>query len=381
MSTQAASPGPGRVNQKARTRAAILQAVRELTRTGGEISMPAVARAALVSEATAYRYFPDLASLLMEADTDAWPDPAQALAPVAGSTDPVERVGYAAEFLLTGILARQSVVRAMIAATITRPDLAASRPGHRFALIDYALAPLATANPAALAQLKQGLSVVMSAEALFVLTDLCGLSPPDAVASAVRTARTLTAAALAECSSRSLRSGSGLRLTRSVSGPGVLVEDELGHPGQRVVQVLRGHHVGYRQPDSGQLPGQVLGIGLGPVRHVPVALDVGPVPVVLPVLGQQDERRGVGGLGREGQVEQDERVRVPVLDQADGVEDDPEGHHHRLPEQEAPGAQEPRDRLGEPAEYVGVVAGAHSGGAARDGQVGSLAQAAPQRDP
>ena len=147
MSTQAASPGPGRVNQKARTRAAILQAARELTRTGGEISMPAVARAALVSEATAYRYFPDLASLLMEADTDAWPDPAQALAPVAGSADPVERIGYAAEFLLTGILARQSVVRAMIAAAITRPELAASRPGHRFALIDYALAPLATARP------------------------------------------------------------------------------------------------------------------------------------------------------------------------------------------------------------------------------------------
>ena len=36
MSTQAASPGPGRVNQKARTRAAILQAVRELTRRPGE---------------------------------------------------------------------------------------------------------------------------------------------------------------------------------------------------------------------------------------------------------------------------------------------------------------------------------------------------------
>jgi hypothetical protein len=36
----------------------------------------------------------------------------------------------------------------------------------------------------------------MSAEALFVLTDLCGLPPAQAVASAVRTARSLTAAAL-----------------------------------------------------------------------------------------------------------------------------------------------------------------------------------------
>jgi hypothetical protein len=37
--------------------------------------------------------------------------------------------------------------------------------------------------------------VAISAEALFTLTDLCGLSPDEAVASATRTAATLTAAA------------------------------------------------------------------------------------------------------------------------------------------------------------------------------------------
>jgi AcrR family transcriptional regulator len=204
----------GRVNQKARTRAAILQAAADLARAGAEITMPAVARAALVSEATAYRYFPDLVSLLLEADTGAWPDPAEALAPVAHSDDPVERVGYAAEFLLTGVLARQSVVRAMIAASITRPDVAAQRPGHRFALIDLALAPLTATEPpdsGLLAQLKRDLAVVVSAEALFVLTDLCGLSAPDAVASAVRTARSLTAAALRQAQPQ------GLAPMRSVS--------------------------------------------------------------------------------------------------------------------------------------------------------------------
>jgi len=198
----------GRVNQKARTRAAIVRAVQDLARDGAEITMPSVARAALVSEATAYRYFPDLVSLLLESDLGVWPDPAEALAPVAASADPVERVGYAAEVLFTGILARQSAVRAMIAASVTRPDVAAQRPGHRFALIDRALAPLASPNPEAgadpdvgpdpevLAQLKRDLAVVMSAEALFVLTDLCRLPPADAVASAVHTARTLTTAAL-----------------------------------------------------------------------------------------------------------------------------------------------------------------------------------------
>jgi hypothetical protein len=43
-------------------------------------------------------------------------------------------------FLLRGVLAYQGAVRAMIAATITRPELAPVRPGLRFGLIDQALA-------------------------------------------------------------------------------------------------------------------------------------------------------------------------------------------------------------------------------------------------
>jgi AcrR family transcriptional regulator len=152
------------VNQKARTRAAIVQAARELARSGAEITMPSVAKAALVSEATAYRYFPDLVTLLLEVDEGTWPDPEEALAPLARS--------------------------------ITRPADAARRPGHRFGLINAALAPAADRiDPAGLAQLRRDLAVVVSADALFTLTDLCGLSRPDAVGSAVHTARALTEAA------------------------------------------------------------------------------------------------------------------------------------------------------------------------------------------
>ena len=184
------------MNQKARTRAAIVQAVRELASTGAEITMPSVAKAALVSEATAYRYFPDLVTLLLEADQGTWPDPAAALAPVAGSADPAERIAFAARLLLDGVLANESAVRAMIAGSITRPETAARRPGHRFGLIDAALAPAAhRLDPAALAHLRRDLAVVVSADALFTLTDLCELSRPDAVDSAVRTARVLTEAA------------------------------------------------------------------------------------------------------------------------------------------------------------------------------------------
>ena len=190
--------GKGRVNQKERTRRAIVQATRDLIRGGGEVTMPAVAKSALVSEATAYRYYPDLASLLNEALAGVWPSPETALEPVARSSDPVERIGYATEVLLRHVLAYQGAVRAMIAATITRPAMASARPGHRFGLIDYALRPLAAdaaAGAASLAQLKRDLAVVVSAEALFTLTDLCGLSPEDAIASAVHTARTLAYAA------------------------------------------------------------------------------------------------------------------------------------------------------------------------------------------
>ncbi|GAA1226175.1 TetR/AcrR family transcriptional regulator [Kitasatospora nipponensis] len=196
----AARGADGRANQKQRTRTAILQAAGELMRTGREVTMPEVAQAALVSEATAYRYFPDLATLLQEAMVGQWPTPAQALAPVADSGDPVERVAAATRYLLRTVLTYQGATRAMIAATITRPAATSARPALRVGLIDHALAPLddtlGATDPAALAQLKNDLAVVISAEALFTLTDLCGLDPEAAIASAVHTATTLTRAAL-----------------------------------------------------------------------------------------------------------------------------------------------------------------------------------------
>lgn len=51
-------------------------------------------------------------------------------------------MAFACEFLLRGVLVRQGAVRAMIAATVTRPETATARPGIRFGLIDQALIPL-----------------------------------------------------------------------------------------------------------------------------------------------------------------------------------------------------------------------------------------------
>ncbi|GAA2144211.1 TetR/AcrR family transcriptional regulator [Actinomadura napierensis] len=189
--------GAGRADQKARTRRAIVDACRDLARSGAEVTMPQVAKHALVSEATAYRYFPDLVSLLQEALEAVWPGPEEALAPVAASSDPARRVAFATEYLLRHVHTHQGAVRAMISHTIAAPPRARARPGLRFALIDHVLAPFDGLPPAALARLKQSLALACGAEAFFVLTDLCGLSPDDAVATAVETATTLTEAAFA----------------------------------------------------------------------------------------------------------------------------------------------------------------------------------------
>jgi hypothetical protein len=107
--------------------------------------------------------------------------PASPKVPGIGGVCPHRRL------LLDGVLANESAVRAMIAGSITRPEVAARRPGHRFGLIDAALAPAADRlDPAALAQLPRDLAVVVSADALFTLTDLCELSRPDAADSTPR---------------------------------------------------------------------------------------------------------------------------------------------------------------------------------------------------
>ena len=82
-------------------------------------------------------------------------------------------------------------MRALVAASLT--GASEKRPAHRFEVIDYALATMPT-GPEREA-LVLSLAVVISAESLFTLLDLCGLDPEAATASLVATAR--------RCASRS----------------------------------------------------------------------------------------------------------------------------------------------------------------------------------
>jgi AcrR family transcriptional regulator len=186
-------------NQMERTRSAIVAAARDLADSGAEITMPAVAAEARVSEATAYRYFPDLISLLRAAVMTE--DLVAVLRSVTHGDDPVERIGQAAEILGRAVLRRQGAVRVLVASTIGKPATAKDRPAHRFGLIEHALAPwideCGSAGRADVEQLVRGLALVISAESVFTLTDLCGLAPDAAIASLVETARRMTAAAVA----------------------------------------------------------------------------------------------------------------------------------------------------------------------------------------
>jgi hypothetical protein len=63
----------------------------------------------------------------------------------------------------------------------------------------------------------------------------------------------------------------------------------------------------------------------------------------LAVTGEQDHRTRIGGLDAEQLVEKDERVRVPAADEADDVQDDPDGDDDRLGDKERPGPDDACD--------------------------------------
>ncbi|MEV7088701.1 TetR/AcrR family transcriptional regulator [Streptomyces sp. NPDC093085] len=186
-------------NQMERTRSAIVEAARARAESGAEIKASAIAADARVSEATLYRYFPDLVSLL-RASVPAT-DQVEILRSMTDSDDPVVRIGQAAEVLGRAVLRREGAVRALVAATVAKPAAAKSRPAHRFALIEHALAPWIDRNGLAgrpeTEQLVRDLAVVISAESLFTLIDLCGQSPDAAVTALAATARRVTEAAVA----------------------------------------------------------------------------------------------------------------------------------------------------------------------------------------
>jgi AcrR family transcriptional regulator len=206
-----------RVNQKRRTRAALVAATAELMRQGQTPTVTAAADAAQVSRATAYRYFPTQQALLFEATLQPVFDPTieQALA-LSRQADVPARLDTLVQALQTGTLAHEDAFRTLLRFSLEpsegadeRPAAAAARrsdeasPGHlrggrRVRWLEEVLEPVRDQlTPQDFQRVVAALALCMGIEALVVLRDVCGLDAQAAVAVSRWAAQTLLWAVLA----------------------------------------------------------------------------------------------------------------------------------------------------------------------------------------
>jgi AcrR family transcriptional regulator len=176
-----------RPNQKRRTRKDLLQAAATLMKQGRRPSLDEVAEEALVSRATAYRYFPSIEALLAEASADmVTPEPAQLFAG-GGPADPVARVEKVDTALHDMVLANESALRLMLANALqqgTRGERDAALPlrqNRRTPLIDAALEPVRKQfKPSGYDMLGKALALVIGTEGIVVCKDVLQLTDAEA---------------------------------------------------------------------------------------------------------------------------------------------------------------------------------------------------------
>ena len=196
------------MNQKRRTRAALVTAAKELLQQGISPTVAQAAEAAEVGRTTAYRYFPTQDSLLIELSLTIDVDDIEELVaqPVdAGSA--VDRVLEVAAEFNRHVFAEQVPYRTSqrlyhdqwLAATAGDEELPLLREGRRTRWIETALAPLAGSVPDAdLGRLVHALCMVMGPEPMIVMQDVCHLDTDDALAVQDWAARALVRATFGE---------------------------------------------------------------------------------------------------------------------------------------------------------------------------------------
>ena len=201
----------GRINQKRRTRAAILAAAVELVEGGQRPTVAEVADAALVSRATAYRYFPTQEYLLFEAALESTrSDMDRELEDNTLPEDPEARLEVLIGALQKRIIDKEAAFRTMLRLSLEQsPEVeeqdgvdwppARLRGGGRVRWIEKALAPVeGRFEGPHFRRLVAALSLCMGIEALIVLRDVCALEPEEAEEVSRWAARTLLRCSLAE---------------------------------------------------------------------------------------------------------------------------------------------------------------------------------------
>lgn len=181
------TPQIGRPNQKQRTRKDLLQAAARLMKQGKSPSLEEVAAEAMVSRATAYRYFPSVEALLIEAPLDeAAPDLDAVLrdAPADDVSARVERVAAAFDAMME---ANEPALRMMLANAVQRPlregedSVLPARQNRRTPLIEAALEPARKdLGPATFRTLSRALALIVGTEAMIACKDVLQLDDAEA---------------------------------------------------------------------------------------------------------------------------------------------------------------------------------------------------------
>jgi AcrR family transcriptional regulator len=188
----------GRTRQKARTRTALLDAVRTLLAEGRTPTVEEAAETAGISRATAYRYFPNQRALLVAAHPEI---DRTTLLDDDPPTDPRERLNRSVSELIRITLDTEPELRTMLRLSLESKPTGEQllRKGRAIGWLEDALAPLRTRlPPSELRRLVLAIRSASGIEALVWLTDVAGLSRQDAADLMRWSALSLLQAALAE---------------------------------------------------------------------------------------------------------------------------------------------------------------------------------------
>ena len=173
----------GRTRQKERTRGALIAAARDLVAQGTTPTVEDAAAAASISRTTAYRYFPNQPALLVAAHPET---ESPSLLAEDAPEDPAARLDAVIEEFTRLIVDTEAQQRTMLRLSLD-PNAKAREPlllrqGRAIGWIEEALAPLRVQlSDAELRRLVLAVRSATGIEALVWLTDIAGLSRPEAV--------------------------------------------------------------------------------------------------------------------------------------------------------------------------------------------------------
>lgn len=188
----------GRRRQKARTRAALVEAARELLGEGTTPTVEQAAERAQIARTTAYRYFGNQKALL----ASTYPElDHTSLLGVDPPSDTVERLKIVIERFTEQVVGHEAELRATLRLALD-PELANRerlplRQGRGIRWIEEALAPLSESiTESEISRLVLAIRTTIGIEALIWLTDVGGLTRGEAVATMRWSAEALLRTAL-----------------------------------------------------------------------------------------------------------------------------------------------------------------------------------------